>query len=367
MWSSTSIVFHRIGRCSLALRQLPIAIAACLLAACGCQAEAPPIQDDNNVASYFEVPQFHRVLGFGAMGTQVTIEAVGPSVDNLDAAIAAARSELERVENMMTSWRDSPLTRMNAKAGAGMQTIDGELARMIGQGLALGELTDGAFDITFAGVGKLWDFKQDPPVLPNASEIEAALAVVDYRRVKLSLGDDQGQAATIDLPANMRIGLGGIAKGYGVDRAMAVLMQHGIKHGIVNAGGDMKVLGSKLGEREKAAWEIAIKHPRDRDQILAVIPLSNTCMVTSGDYERFFEHEGKRYHHILDPRTGFPATGAMSVTVIAPDAAFADALATALAVINSEDGIKLVESLQRVECLIVNMDGVVASSSGLAE
>ncbi len=300
----------------------------------------------------------HRRLDFAAMGTEVTIEAIGPDEAALDAALVAAEAELRRVEDLCTSWRDSPLTRTNERAGTGAGPIDPELARLVGRGLAIGELTGGAFDVTFAGVGKLWNFKAEPPVLPSAAEVATALAAVDYRRVELDL-----DAGTIALPADARLGLGGIAKGYGVDRAMAVLLQHGVEHGLVNAGGDLKVLGKKAGE----PWRIAIRHPRDRDSVLAMVPLSNTCMVTSGDYERFFEHEGTRYHHILDPRTGYPASGAMSATVIAPDAAFADALATALAVLPPDEGLAIVADLDRVECLIVDLDGNVHRSSGLGE
>ncbi|MFT7679692.1 MAG: thiamine biosynthesis lipoprotein, partial [Planctomycetota bacterium] len=262
-----------------------------------------------------------------------------------------------RVEDLATSWRDSPLTRLNAAAGSGSHPVPPELAALVARGLALGELTDGAFDVTFASVGKLWDFKAKPPVLPTPEQVTDALKAVGYERVRIDL-----DASTIELPAGTRLGLGGIAKGYGVDRAMRVLLEHGIEHGIVNAGGDMKVLGTRFGE----SWRIAIKHPREREKVLAMVPISNLCMVTSGDYERFFEHEGTRYHHILDPRTGYPATGGMSVTVIAPEAGFADALATALAVIGPERGIPLVEGLERVECLIVDMQGELHSTSGLA-
>ena len=297
----------------------------------------------------------HRRLTFAAMGTDVTIEALGPDLATLDAALLAAEVELRRVEDLCTSWRDSPLTRMNARAGQGPAPLDLELATLIGRGLAVGELSGGAFDVTFAGVGRLWDFKADPPVLPAEDEITAALAVVDYRAVDLDL-----DAGTLALPAGAAIGLGGIAKGYGVDRAMAVLLEQGVEHGLVNAGGDLKVLGTKAGE----PWRVAIRHPRDRESVLAMVPLSNTCIVTSGDYERFFEHEGRRYHHILDPRTGYPSTGAMSATVLAPDAAFADALATALAVLGPE-ALALVEDLDRVEALVVDLDGEVHRSSGL--
>jgi thiamine biosynthesis lipoprotein len=144
---------------------------------------------------------------------------------------------------------------------------------------------------------------------------------------------------------------------------MAVLMEHGIENAVVNAGGDLKALGKNGDE----LWTIAIRHPRDQDRVIAVLPVSNTCVVTSGDYERFFEHDGKRYHHILDPRTGFPSTGAISATVVAPDAAVADALATALCVLPPGEGIALIEQLPRVEAIVVSIDGQVHATVGLSQ
>jgi thiamine biosynthesis lipoprotein len=334
--------------------------AALVLASCGAtpESQAPgPKSEATETPLVQEANQeFLRRTSFGAMGTDVSIEVIGPDVAKLDQALQAAETELRRVEDVMTSWRDSPLTRLNAKAGEGPQPVSQELAELIGYGLAIGELTDGAFDITFASVGKLWDFKATPPRVPSSEEINLALVAVGFQKVRLDL-----DALTIALPKGTQIGLGGIAKGLGVDRAMAVLLDHGIANAVVNAGGDMKVLGTKFGE----PWRIAVKHPRQKDEVIAMIPLSNTCMVTSGDYERFFEYEGVRYHHILDPRTGYPATGAMSVTVIAQNAAFADALATAFAVLGPTRSLEITEGLPQVECLIIDLEGVVSNSSGL--
>lgn len=290
------------------------------------------------------------------MGTSLELSAIGPDAQLLEKALDAALAEMRRVEDLMTDWRASPLEDLNAQAGQGPQVIDRELFTLIQRGVDLGKLTSGAFDITYAGAGRLWNFKQTPPLIPSAGAIRAALSHVGYQRLGLAK-----ETSSIRLPEEMRIGLGGIAKGYGVDRAMAVLMEHGIKHGIVNAGGDLKALGTRFGK----PWEIAIRHPRDRDQVMALLPVSNVCVVTSGDYERFFELDGKRYHHILDPRTGSPSTGCMSATVTAPDAAFADALATALCVLGPEEGLLLVESLPRVEALVVGLDGKVHPSTGL--
>lgn len=290
------------------------------------------------------------------MGTDLVIQTIGPNPAILDTAIDAAVGELRRVEDLMTDWHPSPLTRLNDAAGLGPQPVPPELAVLIARALEIGRLTDGAFDITYAGVGRLWDFKKTPPVVPNPTAIQRALADVDFRRVHVDL-----EKSTVNLPAGMRLGLGGIAKGYGVDQAMAALLKYGVRHGLINAGGDLKALGRNRGD----LWRVAVRHPREPTRILAVLPVSNTCVVTSGDYQRFFEVDGKRYHHIIDPRTGYPSEGCMSATVTGPDAAFADALATALCVLDPARGLAIVESLPRVEALLVDLDGRVHVSSGL--
>ncbi|MFT5286764.1 MAG: thiamine biosynthesis lipoprotein [Planctomycetota bacterium] len=292
----------------------------------------------------------------GVMGTDLVIKVLGGNRDELAKVIDAAVQELVRVEDLMTDWRASPLTELNDAAGTGAHVVPKELAVLIQRGLDIGKLTSGAFDITYAGAGKLWDFKADPPLIPDDAAIAEALKKVDYRRVVVDLA-----ASTVDLPAGMRIGLGGIAKGYGVDRAMELLLKHDVKHALVSAGGDLKALGREFGK----LWEIAIRHPREAANILAMIPLSNTCVMTSGDYERFFERGGRRFHHILDPRTGFPSTGCMSATVTGPDAAFCDAIATAMCVLGAGEGLKLIEAIPRVEALLVDMQGQTHVSSGL--
>jgi thiamine biosynthesis lipoprotein len=297
-----------------------------------------------------------RVRTGGVMGTDFRLTAIGDDAPRLDAALEAAIVELRRVEDLMTDWRPSPLTTLNLAAGKEPVKLPVELAAIIGRGKALGGLTGGAFDITFAGVGKLWDFKRQPPIVPTGAEVEQALQRVDYRRIRI----DEHQS-TVAIPRGFRIGLGGIAKGYGIDRAMAVLRKHGVASGVVSVGGDMKVLGRKYGK----AWEVGIAHPRDKERALAALKVSNTCVVTSGDYERFFEVDGKRYHHILDPRTGYPSTGCITATVVAVNAEYADALATALCVLGPERGLALVEKLPRVEAIVVGLDGEVAASTGL--
>lgn len=293
----------------------------------------------------------------GVMGTSFQLEAIGTDARELDRVLGLALDELRRVEDVFTVWRDSELTRLNARAGQGPIAVSPELAEVLATSVECGRVTNGAFDVTYFPLRPLWDYKAEHPRLPSQAEIDAALAFVDYRRLQV----DRARG-TAELPAGFRVDLGGIAKGYGVDRAMRVLLEQGIRNGLVQAGGDTKALGRKFEQ----PWQIAIKNPRHRDEVFAVLPVVNQCVQTSGDYERFFELDGKRYHHILDPRTGRPSEGCMSATVIGPEATFADGIATAMCVLGPEAGMAIIEQLERVEAVLVGMDGQVHLSSGLA-
>jgi thiamine biosynthesis lipoprotein len=318
---------------------------------------APALEPQVGLGTVQEATLEAHRLETGVMGTELVLEVWHANGEQARLALKAAEAEMRRVEDLMTDWRPSPLLELCAAAGHGPQKVDRELMDVIGLALEVAALTRGAFDPTYASVGALWDWRADPPRIPTDDALQEALGRVGWRRVKV---DRPKHLVTLE--NGMQLGLGGIAKGYGVDRAMKVLMERGMQHALVNAGGDLKALGHKAG---KGLWEIAIRHPRDSEQIIAVIPISNTCVATSGDYERFFEVEGKRYHHILDPRTGRPAEGCMSATVVAPDAALADALATSLCILPHDEGLKLVRTLPRVEALVVDMQGTVHRSPGL--
>jgi len=328
----------------------PLFVVPALFFSCSSTVSAAPLLEPG-LASLESVR-----IEFGAMGTEVVIEAQHENAALARRAVDQARQEFERVEDVMTTWRESGLTRLNASADGTPISVSLEMAKLVERALTVARLSGGAFEPTFLGVGALWDFKANPPKVPSAEELERALTNVDWRRVRVDV-----EAQTIAMPAGTQIGLGGIAKGYGVDRAMQVLLDAGIENAIVNAGGDLKALGTDHGK----PWEVAIKHPRERERAIALIPVSNVALVTSGDYERFFELDGVRYHHILDPRTGRPATGCMSATVTAPDAALADAVATAVCVLGPEQGLELVERLPRIEAVVVGLDGAVAASTGL--
>ncbi|MEE3181950.1 MAG: FAD:protein FMN transferase [Planctomycetota bacterium] len=314
-----------------------------------------PVPEPTRTATTGNTPVLRSRLD-AVMGTQLKITVIGTDPSLLDRAMEAAAAEVKRVEDLMTDWRASELTSLNESSGEGPREVPRELAAIISRATELHRLTSGAFDITFAAAGKLWSFKTTPKSLPDPEKIKAALQLVNAGAVKVSAADK-----TVELPAGMKIGLGGIAKGYGVDRAMKILMDHGIRNALVDAGGDMKILGMEFDK----SWKIAIKHPRRKEKALAVLNLANTCLVTSGDYERFFELEGKRYHHIIDPRTGYPARGCMSASVVAPNAEYADALATSMCVLGPEKGLELIERLPRIEAVLVDMNGKVHVSSGL--
>lgn len=294
-----------------------------------------------------------------AMGSPFAITAVAPDEATAQAAAEAAFAEIERIEARISSWRESSETSaLNRSAGSGPMEVSEELFELIRRALSVGKLTGGAFDVTFLGAGRLWDLKSRHPTLPDPDELAAAIARVDYRRVGLDPA-----AHTVELPeAGMKIGFGGIGKGYAANRAVAVLREAGATAGLVDAGGDLLA----FGRRESGApWTIVIADPLHPGEVFARLDVTDRAVVTSGDYERYVEIDGVRYSHILDPRTGWPARGVRSATVIAPDAELADALATSVFVLGVEEGLTLVDRLRGVEAVLVDDAGKLHPSKGL--
>jgi thiamine biosynthesis lipoprotein len=319
---------------------------------------APPVDERSGVTKTTTTRGVEHLREWrgGVMGTSFQLEAIGTDVVELDRILGLVLDELLRVEDVFTVWRESELTRLNQRAGQGPIPVSREVAEVLSISVECGRVTHGAFDISYFPLRPLWNYKAEHPTLPTQAEIDAALAFVDYSRIEVDL-----ERSTVEMPAGFSIDLGGIAKGYGIDRAMRVMLDQGIKNGLVQAGGDTKALGRKFGE----PWQIAIKNPRQRGEVFAVLPVANQCVQTSGDYERFFEIDGQRFHHIIDPRTGRPSQGCMSATVIGPEATFGDGIATAMCVLGPEAGMAIIEQLDRVEAVLVGMDGRVHLSSGL--
>lgn len=284
------------------------------------------------------------------MGTRVSMNVwVGPDHDagQAGAAIRDAFGEVARVEEIASEWRpSSEVSRLAAQAGKGWQSVSPELMELLQRSKAISERTDGSFDVTFHGVGQLWSFEAGAKP-PSREAIEAKLPLVDYRLIEL---DPPGQRARLTKPEVM-LGFGAIAKGYAVDRAADVLRTHGFTNFIVEGGGDTYVSGTKDGK----PWQVGIQDP-DRKGALGSIAASNEAIVTSGNYERFFEHEGKRYAHIIDPRTGWPIPleqSPSSVSLVTANATDADALCTAVMVMGVEKGMAWVEAHDGVEAIFV--------------
>lgn len=277
------------------------------------------------------------------MGTVVEI-----TVHHKDPAIARkviehAFDEGKRIENLLSIYKkESEISMVNLKAGLEEVKVSGDSLYLIEKALYYSELSDGAFDITVGPLIELWGFRNGEMKVPDKREIEKTLALVNYKNVSINR-----EKSTVKLEKlGMKIDLGGIGKGYAVDRMIDVLKSHGINKAIVNVGGDIYALGNPAG---KTRWHIGIRNPRNHSGIKDVIKLKNSAIATSGNYEKFFLEGGKRYSHIIDPRTGVPASGVTSVTVTAPTATEADALATTLFVLGEEEGEKLIKQLENVE------------------
>ncbi len=291
------------------------------------------------------------------MGTRVAVEAWHEDPAVADSAVEAVLAEMRRVDALMSHYKPgSELSQVNAGAASGPVAVAPELAALIGRALGFSALTEGAFDITYASVGYLYDYRAR--ARPSEAEIAARLPAVDWRNVEVD-----ANASTVRFTrAGVRIDLGGIAKGHAVDRGVEILRGLGIAHGTVTAGGDSRILGDRLGR----PWIVGIRHPDDRERVIARIPLVDAAMSTSGDYERYFDEGGQRYHHIIDPKTGHSAAGLRSVTIIGPDATTTDGLSTSVFVMGAERGLALVERLGDVDAVLVTADGQVLYSSGLA-
>jgi thiamine biosynthesis lipoprotein len=264
---------------------------------------------------------------------------------------------VDRLVDLLSEWNpESDVSRVNTAAGSGVPVhVAPETYEVIAAAVDIGDLTAGAFDITFLPVGRLWNFMRR--VLPEPEALARARALVDYRRIALD-----PQALTVALPdSGMGIGLGGIGQGYIGDRVATLIREHGFTNFVVDVSGDLRVDGL-LGGRP---WRVGVQHPRAPGRTLATVPIANgLSIVTAGDYERFFDLDGRRYHHIIDPATGYPAAACQSVTVVSRDTMLADALDTALFVMGPERGIALAERLPEVEAMIVDAQGRMHTTSG---
>lgn len=271
-------------------------------------------------------------------------------------AVDAAFAELERIDRLMSEWKpDSPISQVNQAAGKQPVEVPAELREMLERSVQYSELSHGAFDVTWRGMGRIWHF-DDAFTVPTKEEVEKARRNVDYRALRI-----KGNKVFLPRP-EMSIGLGGIAKGYAVDRAALVLEQAGFRDYLVDGGGDIRVSGKKDGH----PWSLGIQDPREpRGTLLGRVRMTSGALVTSGDYERFRMVNGVRYHHIIDVRTGYPAMGCQSVSVIADDGEKAVVLAKVVFILGVEEGMKIAKE-QGVEVMAIDAAGKRSMSPGFA-
>lgn len=291
------------------------------------------------------------------MGTRCTVELWSEDRAAGNAAIDAVFEEFRRIDRLMSTYKpDSEISAVNARAAQSPVQVSQEFYDLIAQSVEYSKLTRGAFDITYASVGYLYDYREQ--VHPDDARIAAALPGINWRHLELL----PAQRAIRFRRAGVRIDLGGIGKGYAVDRGIAVLRGRGIERAMVNAGGDTRIIGDRFGR----PWMVGIRNPDDEGKVALRLPLEDAAISTSGDYERYFEEDGVRYHHILDPKTGKSARKLRSVTVITDTATRSDALTKSVFIMGAEAGIAFINTLPDVDAIAIDPTGKVHYSRGLA-
>lgn len=291
------------------------------------------------------------------MGTEIRVEVWHSDKTVACASISGVFAEMRRIDSLMSPYIEtSKLSELNAKGASEFVEVGKELFDLIYRSHLYSVLTGGAFDITYASVGRYYDYRKGER--PDDATVEEAVKAIDYRYIAL----DHRKHAVKFLHPQVYVDLGGIAKGHAVDNGIQILREHGIRQGMVSAGGDSQIIGDRRGE----PWVVGVKDPRNSEAEVVVLPLLDASISTSGDYERFFEEDGIRYHHIIDPSSGDSARKVRSVTIIASESTEADALSTSVFVMGAKDGITLINRLVGIDAIVVDGNGVMHVSDGLA-
>ncbi len=293
------------------------------------------------------------------MGSRMDITVVVEDSVAAEQYIDIAVEEISRIEKLISSWDpDSQTSLINKNAGIRPVKVDQELFNLIQRSIQISKVTDGAFDISYASMDKVWRFDGSMKQMPMEEDIRNSVERVGFKNIVLNSSDH-----TVFLKKQgMKIGFGAIGKGYAADKAKELLISKGVKAGIINASGDMNTWGTQTNGDE---WKVAITNPMDKNKAFALLPVYNSAVVTSGDYEKYVSFNGVRYSHIIDPRTGYPATGIISATVFAPKAEMADALATSIFVMGIDTGINRINQIPNVECIIIDDKGKIHNSDNI--
>ena len=291
------------------------------------------------------------------MGTRIYVEAWHANPIQGEQALDAVMADMRRIDALMSHYKpDSQISLINTRAALEPVAVDPELFDLIRTSIHFSEITEGAFDITYASVGYLYDYPRH--VHPTEAQIKAALPGINYKNLILD-----AEHHTVKFARDgMRIDLGGIAKGYACDRGVEILKSLGVAHAIVTAGGDSRLLGDRNGK----PWNIGIRHPDDKNKVVLTMPLMNVGVSTSGDYERYFEEDGVRYHHIIDPKTGESPHEVRSVTIIGPTATDTEGWSKGVFIKGPVEGIRLIEQHPEMDAVVVDRNGKVWYSKGLS-
>lgn len=293
------------------------------------------------------------------MGSRFDITVVAKDSSEANSYIDLAVNEISRIENLISSWDlNSQTSEVNKNAGIKPVKVDKELFDLIQRSIAISNLTDGAFDISYASMDRIWKFDGSMTKMPSEEEITSSVSHVGYQNIEL----DEANISVFLKLKGMKIGFGAIGKGYAADKAKSLLIEKGVISGIINASGDMTTWGKQTNGED---WKVAITNPLNKNKAFALLPITNGAVVTSGNYEKYVNFNGKRYTHIIDPRTGYPSLGIISVTVFAPKAELADALSTSVFVMGKDVGLNRINQLPNIECIIIDEDGNIFTSTNI--
>ena len=294
------------------------------------------------------------------MGNQFEISIVAEQDNFAQQKINEAVAEISRIEQLFTTFKpDSQTNKINESAGIAPVKVDLEVFQLIQRAIRISEISQGAFDITYGSLDKrFWNFDTHMDSLPNPTDAKKAVALINYKNVILNAVEQ-----TVFLKENgMRIGFGGIGKGYAADRARKILQDAGVKNGIVNASGDLVTWGN---QPDGKPWTVGIADPEHQLKAFSYLNISNMAIATSGSYEKYAIINGKKYSHTIDPHTGFPVGGIKSVSIICPQAELADALATPVMVMGVKVGLNLINQLKNVACIIIDDDHKLYTSKNI--
>lgn len=293
------------------------------------------------------------------MGSDFEITIVDNDQANAENMINIAIEEISRIEKLISSWdKNSQTSLINLNAGVKPVKIDLELFELISRSIKVSNLSQGAFDISYASMDKVWYFDRKMTEFPSIEKIKKSVSKIGYKNIVLNKKD-----TTVFLRLKgMKIGFGAIGKGYAADKAKEILIKNNVKSGIINASGDLTAWGLKPSGKD---WMVAIVNPINKDKVFSWLTIKNKSIVTSGNYEKFINLDGKKYSHIIDPRTGYPTEGILSVTIITDKAELADALATSVFVLGVDIGLNMINQLNGVDCIIIDDNNKIIKSRNI--